>query len=240
MFPQFDRPAERSCSPGAWPRPRAPRSAGRSSTRRRPRVGRPREPVILVRRETSPDDLAGMVAARGILTAHGGKTSHAAVVARGMGKPRVSARGRCDINRRAARHPPAPGVVAEGDVRSRSTASTGEVFLGDVPVVPRGGAGPAGRAGRRRRRRETRSGSDRGVYRLMAHADRAPPPRRPRQRRHPRRRGAGPRVRRPGHRALPDRAHVLRAAPDLVERVILARHAAARAAALARAAAAAA
>ena len=51
--------------------------------------GRAGEPVILVRVETTPDDIHGMIAAQGILTAHGGMTSHAAVVARGMGKPCV-------------------------------------------------------------------------------------------------------------------------------------------------------
>ena len=48
------------------------------------------EQVVLVRRETNPDDLSGMIAAEGVLTSRGGKTSHAAVVARGMGKPCVA------------------------------------------------------------------------------------------------------------------------------------------------------
>ena len=55
-------------------------------------------PVILVRRETSPEDFHGMVAARGIVTAHGGTTSHAAVVARGMGKPCVTGAGALEVN----------------------------------------------------------------------------------------------------------------------------------------------
>ena len=92
--------------------------------------------VILVRRETSPDDLDGMIAAEGILTSRGGKTSHAAVVARGMGKTCVCGAEELDVDIQRRRIT-APGgtVVAEGDVLSVD-GSTGEVFLGEVPVVP--------------------------------------------------------------------------------------------------------
>lgn len=92
------------------------------------------EDVILVRRETNPDDLGGMVAAAGILTSRGGKTSHAAVVARGMGKTAVC--GAETIEVRSADRVMIVGDVriGEGDVISID-GSTGEVFLGQVPVV---------------------------------------------------------------------------------------------------------
>ncbi|MFC5180875.1 pyruvate, phosphate dikinase [Actinomadura harenae] len=92
------------------------------------------EDVILVRRETNPDDLAGMVAARGVLTSRGGKTSHAAVVARGMGKTCVCGAEELDVDVRAGRFT-APGgvVVTEGDVISIDGTS-GLVYLGEVPV----------------------------------------------------------------------------------------------------------
>ena len=94
------------------------------------------EQVILVRRETNPDDLDGMIAAAGILTSRGGKTSHAAVVARGMGKTAVCGAEELDVDTKARRFV-APGdvVVVEGDVVSIN-GSTGEVFLGEVAVVP--------------------------------------------------------------------------------------------------------
>jgi pyruvate,orthophosphate dikinase len=93
------------------------------------------ESVILVRRETNPDDLNGMIAAAGILTSRGGKTSHAAVVARGMGKTCVCGAESLDVNtkQRIMRAP--HGIeVHEGDVISIDGTS-GEVFLGEVPVV---------------------------------------------------------------------------------------------------------
>jgi pyruvate, orthophosphate dikinase len=93
------------------------------------------ETVVLVRRETNPDDLAGMIAADGILTARGGKTSHAAVVARGMGKTCVCGAEKLDVdaNGRVARV--GSIVIAEGGEVSIDR-STGEVFLGAMPVVP--------------------------------------------------------------------------------------------------------
>jgi pyruvate,orthophosphate dikinase len=93
------------------------------------------EDVILVRRETSPDDLNGMIAARGILTSRGGKTSHAAVVARGMGKTCVCGAEEIDVDVKA-RKAQAPGdvTISEGDVISID-GSTGAVYLGEVPVV---------------------------------------------------------------------------------------------------------
>jgi pyruvate, orthophosphate dikinase len=91
--------------------------------------------VILVRRETNPDDLHGMIASRGILTSHGGKTSHAAVVARGMGKTCVCGAEELDVDL-AGRKFSAPGgvTVAEGDVISIDGTS-GVVYLGEVPVM---------------------------------------------------------------------------------------------------------
>jgi pyruvate, orthophosphate dikinase len=91
--------------------------------------------VILVRRETNPDDLHGMIASRGILTSRGGKTSHAAVVARGMGKTCVCGAEDIDVDL-AGRKFTAPGgiTVAEGDVISIDGTS-GVVYLGEVPVM---------------------------------------------------------------------------------------------------------
>jgi pyruvate,orthophosphate dikinase len=93
------------------------------------------EAVILLRRETSPDDLDGMIAARGILTSRGGKTSHAAVVARGMGKTCVCGAEELEIDVKA-RQATAPGdvTIKEGDVISID-GTTGAVYLGEVPVV---------------------------------------------------------------------------------------------------------
>ena len=93
------------------------------------------EKVILVRRETNPDDLDGMIAAQGILTSRGGKTSHAAVVARGMGKTCVCGVESLDVDTKGRRFRAPGGVtVEEGEVISID-GTTGEVFLGEVPVV---------------------------------------------------------------------------------------------------------
>lgn len=99
------------------------------------------EKVILIRRETNPDDLDGMIAAEGILTSRGGKTSHAAVVARGMGKTCVCGAEELEVDtkRRRMTVPSADGkddlVIEEGDVVSID-GSSGKVYLGEVPVVP--------------------------------------------------------------------------------------------------------
>ncbi|MFI6926695.1 pyruvate, phosphate dikinase [Nonomuraea spiralis] len=136
MFPRFDGGAEKkkiakgmNASPGAavgkvvFSSERAVELAGRG------------EDVILVRRETNPDDLAGMIAARGILTSRGGKTSHAAVVARGMGKTCVCGAEELEVSTSERRFTtPGGEVVSEGDVISID-GSTGEVYLGEVPVV---------------------------------------------------------------------------------------------------------
>ncbi|WP_066945322.1 pyruvate, phosphate dikinase [Microtetraspora fusca] len=136
MFPRFSATADNTrlttgmnASPGA-----AVGKAVFTSAKAVELAGRG-EPVILVRRETNPDDLAGMIAAQGVLTSRGGKTSHAAVVARGMGKTCVCGAEELVVDTRAGRFT-APGgvVVNEGDVISID-GSTGAVYLGEVPVV---------------------------------------------------------------------------------------------------------
>ncbi|MFI1012864.1 pyruvate, phosphate dikinase [Streptomyces sp. NPDC020965] len=93
------------------------------------------EKVILIRRETNPDDLDGMIAAEGILTSRGGKTSHAAVVARGMGKTCVCGAEELEVDTKRRRMTVNGTVVEEGDVVSVD-GSTGKVYIGEVPVVP--------------------------------------------------------------------------------------------------------
>ena len=136
MFPQFDPGADRqllargmNASPGA--------AVGRAVFDSATAVEwtEKGEKVILVRRETNPDDLHGMVVAAGILTSRGGKTSHAAVVARGMGRTCVCGVDELDVDVRAGRFRTSGGLeVAEGDVIAID-GTTGEVFLGDVPVM---------------------------------------------------------------------------------------------------------
>ncbi|HET8641804.1 MAG TPA: pyruvate, phosphate dikinase, partial [Pseudonocardiaceae bacterium] len=92
------------------------------------------EDVILCRRETTPDDLSGMIAATGVLTSRGGKTSHAAVVARGMGRTCVCGAEELDIDVDARTLRIGEQAFAEGDVLSID-GSTGEVFAGGLPVV---------------------------------------------------------------------------------------------------------
>lgn len=91
--------------------------------------------VIMVRIETSPEDLAGMSAAEGILTARGGMTSHAAVVARGMGKCCVSGAGAININYKERTLDIDGVLLHEGDYISLN-GSTGEVYLGQVTTQP--------------------------------------------------------------------------------------------------------
>jgi pyruvate, orthophosphate dikinase len=135
MFPQFDKAAERTllarglaASPGA--------AVGAAVFDSATAVARAAagEQVLLVRRETNPYDLGGMIAATGVLTSRGGKTSHAAVVARGMGRTCVCGAEALDIDVRARTMKVGDITVNEGDVIAID-GSTGEVFLGDVPVV---------------------------------------------------------------------------------------------------------
>jgi pyruvate,orthophosphate dikinase len=99
------------------------------------------EHVILVRPETSPDDLHGMIAAEGILTSRGGLVSHAAVVARGMGTPAVCGANELHIDVEAGRVEVNGTVINEGDVISIN-GTTGEVVVGSVPVVTPDPGGP--------------------------------------------------------------------------------------------------
>jgi pyruvate,orthophosphate dikinase len=92
------------------------------------------EAVILVRVETSPEDIHGMNAARGILTTRGGMTSHAAVVARGMGRPCVAGAGGCTVDYGSQTLSSAGKTVRAGEIITLDGAS-GEVFIGSVPMV---------------------------------------------------------------------------------------------------------
>ncbi len=163
------------------------------------------EKVLLVRDFTSPDDIRGMDAAQGILTAQGGMTSHAALVARQMGKVCIVGCGALDIDMRSRSFKVDDATVKEGDWISID-GFTGEVILGALDTRPSevlqvllekthdaGGVGHLPLLLR-----------DHGVGRQGAHAGRAH-----------QRRPAGPerqrhRLRRRGHRPLPHRAHVLR------------------------------
>src|SRR5947207_5808691 len=97
--------------------------------------GRAGEKVILVRWETTPDDIHGLIHAAGILTAHGGMTSHAAVVARGMGKPCVAGCEALSIDIDARKITLQGQTLAEGDVLTID-GGTGAVIGGEVPLVP--------------------------------------------------------------------------------------------------------
>jgi pyruvate,orthophosphate dikinase len=136
MFPRFDASGEVklitkaiSASPGA--------AVGKAVFDSRTAVAwaGAGEKVILVRRETTPDDLHGMIAAEGVLTSRGGKTSHAAVVARGMGKTCVCGADNLEVDTADKSFTTSGGVtVSEGDVISVD-GSSGAVYLGEVPVI---------------------------------------------------------------------------------------------------------
>jgi pyruvate,orthophosphate dikinase len=97
--------------------------------------GRAGEDVILVRWETTPDDIHGLIQARGVLTAHGGMTSHAAVVARGMGKPCVAGCEGLTIDHDARTVTIGGHELAEGDALTID-GGDGRVIVGPVPLVP--------------------------------------------------------------------------------------------------------
>lgn len=135
MFPQFDAKAKKTlltkamaASPGA--------AVGEIVFNNEDAVVAAEEgrKVILVRRETNPDDLPGMVVAEGILTARGGKTSHAAVVARGMGKTAVVGAEELVVKEKKKFIQVGDQVLHHGDVIGID-GMTGEVFVGDVPVT---------------------------------------------------------------------------------------------------------
>src|SRR6266550_7473686 len=97
--------------------------------------GKAGEAVILVRWETTPDDIHGLIQAQGVLTAHGGMTSHAAVVARGMGKPCVAGCEGLDIDTGKKTVRIGRNKLREGDVITID-GGTGRVIVGEVPLVP--------------------------------------------------------------------------------------------------------
>ncbi len=97
--------------------------------------GRAGEDVLLVRWETTPDDIHGLIHSRGVLTAHGGMTSHAAVVARGMGKPCVAGCETLSIDLKARTITIGDHELAEGD-HLTIDGGTGRVIVGAVPLVP--------------------------------------------------------------------------------------------------------
>ena len=98
------------------------------------RLGNEGEKIILTRIETKPEDIHGFFAAQGILTSRGGKTSHAAVVARGMGKPCVSGAEGLDINYNLKEARLGGVVIKEGDIVTID-GTTGSVYLGTVPML---------------------------------------------------------------------------------------------------------
>ncbi|WP_171161773.1 pyruvate, phosphate dikinase [Streptomyces sp. I05A-00742] len=171
MFPRFDEKAKTeflgrgiAASPGA--------AVGKAvfDSYTAVKWSRSGEKVILIRRETNPDDLDGMIAAEGILTSRGGKTSHAAVVARGMGKTCVCGAEELEVDTKRRRMT-APGgvVIEEGDVVSID-GSSGKVYLGEVPVVP----SPVVEyfEGRMHAGADDADGLVQAVHRMMAYADR--------------------------------------------------------------------
>ncbi len=137
MFPRFDEKA--TGEPIAKGVPASPGAAvGKAvfDSETAAKRGAAGEQVILIRRETTPDDLPGMIAAEGILTSRGGKTSHAAVVARGMGKTCVVGADAVHIELDKRRFTTPSGlVVNEGDLISID-GTAGAVYSGEVPVVP--------------------------------------------------------------------------------------------------------
>jgi pyruvate, orthophosphate dikinase len=169
MFPRFDESSDAkriakgmNASPGA--------AVGKAvfSSKAAVEQAAAGEKVILVRRETNPDDLDGMIAAQGILTSRGGKTSHAAVVARGMGKTCVCGAEALEVDTKNRRMTVGDQVINEGDVLSIDGTS-GAVYLGEVGVVPspvveyfEGNLDP-----------ESADADElvQAVHRLMAHAD---------------------------------------------------------------------
>ncbi|MFA5529435.1 MAG: pyruvate, phosphate dikinase [Thiohalomonadaceae bacterium] len=97
-------------------------------------LGRAGQKVILVREETKPEDIHGFFAAQGILTSRGGKTSHAAVVARGMGKPCVAGAEGIAVNVKARMAAIGESVINEGEVITID-GTTGNVYVGEIPTV---------------------------------------------------------------------------------------------------------
>ncbi len=134
MFPRFDLSGSpESLTRGVGASPGAAYGEVVFTSRRAVEAAAEGRSVILVRRETNPDDLPGMIAANGILTSRGGKTSHAAVVARGMGKTCVCGADEMEVGTESFTI--GPHKVREGDLISVD-GTTGRVYLGEVPVRP--------------------------------------------------------------------------------------------------------
>jgi len=135
MFPQFDtRGSLVEIARGIPASPGAAVGEAVFDSKRAFDMSKAGKKVILIRRETSPDDLVGMVAAEGILTSRGGKTSHAAVVARGMGKTAICGTDSISVDERANLFTVGGHTIHEGDIISIDGTS-GIVYLGAVPVV---------------------------------------------------------------------------------------------------------
>ncbi|UXY31848.1 pyruvate, phosphate dikinase [Streptomyces sp. HUAS TT20] len=135
MFPRFDTSAVgEALAHGLPASPGAAVGAAVFDSAEAVRRAAAGEKVVLVRQETTPDDLPGMIAAQAVLTSHGGKTSHAAVVARGMGKVCVCGAEGVGVDTRARRFTVGDTVVEEGTVISVD-GSEGTVHLGAAPLV---------------------------------------------------------------------------------------------------------
>lgn len=201
MFPRFAKDCARkliakgmNASPGA--------AVGKAvfSSERAIELAAQGEDVILVRRETNPDDLSGMIAARGVLTSRGGKTSHAAVVARGMGKTCVCGAEELEVSVSGKRFTAPGGIsVTEGDVISID-GSTGRCSWARWTWWTRRWSSTS--RGRARRRAGQGGRPDHGARRLGAQAGCAG------QRRQSGGLGTGTAVRGAGDRAVPYGAHV--------------------------------
>jgi pyruvate,orthophosphate dikinase len=169
MFPQFDLSGSiKEIARGIPASPGAAVGEVVFDSRRAFDLARSGKKVILVRRETSPDDLVGMVAAEGILTSRGGKTSHAAVVARGMGKTAVCGTESISVDERASLFTVGSLTVYEGETISID-GTTGAVYTGVIPVI----ASPvtAYLEGRLSAGADEASPVVRAVDRILKHAD---------------------------------------------------------------------
>ncbi len=136
MFPRFDTSA--TGEPLAHGIPASPGAAVGTAvfdSAEAVRRAATSEQVILVREETTPDDLPGMVAAQAVLTSRGGKTSHAAVVARGMGKVCVCGAEELSVDTEARRFTTRDGTIVDQGMVISIDGSTGAVYAGAVPLV---------------------------------------------------------------------------------------------------------
>ncbi|OLZ63124.1 pyruvate, phosphate dikinase [Streptomyces sp. IMTB 2501] len=137
MFPRFDTDkAGAAIAHGVPASPGAAAGTAVFDSAEAVRRGKTGEQVVLVREETTPDDLPGMVAAQAVLTSRGGKTSHAAVVARGMGRVCVCGAQDITVNTGARRFTARDGTVVEEGTFISVDGSTGDVYTGAVPLIP--------------------------------------------------------------------------------------------------------